>query len=100
MTEPVEQIRQTRLACTVHTNHIPASHLNHYHHVWPLGHNGPDIAENKVVVCPTGHSNIHELLKAFIAMRGKVPYSELRRYSYKERELAKLGYDRITRRAM
>lgn len=95
-----EQIRQTRKPCEVHTNHIPATHLNEQHHVWPLGAQGPDIPANKVIVCATGHNNIHELLKVFIAMRGKVPYSELRRYSYKERELAKLGYERIQRRAM
>ena len=100
MTDVHEQIRQTRQACQVHKDHIPATHLNEIHHVWPKGDGGPDINENTVVVCATGHHNIHELIKIFKAMRGQVPYSELRRFSLKERDYAKLGYERSQRGAM
>lgn len=100
MTDPHEAIRQTRLTCEVHKDHVPASHINEVHHVWPKGDGGPNIAENRIVVCATGHNNIHDLINILKSMQGKVPYSELRRYSYKERELAKLGYDRYTRGAM
>jgi hypothetical protein len=90
----------TQQPCTVHNKHTPTSHINHEHHVWPLGHGGPDIAENKIVVCPTGHYNIHALLQEYLTAHGDVPYSLVKTYGKGERDAAKLGYDRITRQAM
>lgn len=98
--EPLEIVRQTRKPCELHTKHVPESHINERHHVWPLGAHGPDVPANIVVTCATGHNNIHELLKLYIAGRGVVPYSEVRRFSFKEREIAKLGWDRMTRGAL
>lgn len=95
------QLLTTTRPCTVHRTHTPTSHINHKHHVWPLGHNGPDVAENKIVVCPTGHYNIHRLLEEYLAGAGvPPPYSVLKQFSRGERELAKLGYERIKRQAM
>lgn len=91
---------QTRQPCAIHNKHLPASHINELHHVWPLGKGGPDIAENRVIVCATGHNNIHDLLSHFITLAGKVPYSVLKQYSLEERRLAKLGWERIMRKAM
>lgn len=93
----VEPMRTTSQPCQVHGKHIPASHVNHFHHVWPLGEGGPDVPENKVTVCPTGHYNIHDLLREYKVRRGQVPYNVLRRYSFKEREIAQLGWDRMRR---
>lgn len=90
----------TAAPCQVHGKHIPTSHVNERHHVWPKGNGGPDIPANIVVVCATGHNNIHQLIKLYTAYRGAVPYSELRAYSTGERKLGKLGYERITRGAM
>lgn len=90
----------TALPCAVHGKHIPASHQNHYHHVWPRGTGGPDIKANQVVVCPTGHYNIHQLLDLFLLHSGEVPYSTLRTFAFEERRLARLGWERITRGAM
>lgn len=90
----------TAAPCQVHNKHIPASHINERHHVWPKGEGGPDIPDNLVVVCATGHNNIHALIKLYKACRGAVPYSELRGYTTGERRYAKLGYERITRGAM
>jgi hypothetical protein len=90
----------TTLPCEVHSGHAPHSHINDRHHVWPLGAGGPDIPENIVVVCPTGHRNIHSLLEQYQAHRGEVPFAISRRYALKERHYAQLGYDRITRGAM
>ncbi len=94
------QLLTTSQPCTLHTTHTPSSHINHEHHVWPKGHGGPDVDENKVVICPTGHYNTHRLLEEYLARRGDVPYSVVRQFAKGERRLAKLGYDRITRRAM
>ncbi len=93
-------LRTTPQPCEIHREHTPASHINHRHHIWPLGLGGPDIEDNIVVVCPTGHSNIHDLLKYFQMHRGVVPYRIMRRYSMGERKLAELGYERSVRKSM
>lgn len=95
-----EDLLTTREPCLVHKNHSPFSHINECHHIWPKGHGGPNTKDNLVVVCATGHNNIHDLIKAFQVHRGNIPYNTLRRYTFGERDLAKLGYDRITRGAM
>lgn len=98
--DPHTQIRSTTQPCQVHNRHMPESHINHRHHVWPKGDGGPDIEDNIIVVCATGHYNIHDLLSHFRMLQGNVPYSVLRRYSHDERRYAKLGYERIVRKAM
>lgn len=90
----------TTQPCVLHPKHTPPSHIQHKHHVWPLGHGGPDTPENLIVVCPTGHYNIHRLIEEYITTRGEAPYSLTRQYSLQERRVARLGYDRLTRRAM
>ncbi len=90
----------TALPCTVHLRHSPHSHINHRHHVWPLGRGGPDTRDNTVVVCPTGHANIHRLLDFLILEDGKVPWHIARSFMIGERRIARLGYERIVRNAM
>jgi hypothetical protein len=53
-----------------------------------------------VVVCATGHNNIHDLLNAYRAAKGDPGWSVRRRYSRGERDLAALGWARIQRGAM
>lgn len=91
---------ETREPCQVHSKHIPASHINERHHIWPLGKGGPNVADNQIVVCATGHSNIHDLLTHFLTSAGRVPYSVLKQYSLEERRLAKLGWERVMRKAL
>lgn len=95
-----EQLIGTAEPCQVHPKHKPHPHVNHRHHVWPLGDGGPDIDTNIVVVCPTGHVNIHALLTLYRVHRGKPPYTEFRAFSYGERRYAQLGWERISRKAM
>jgi hypothetical protein len=95
-----DEIRQTNLPCILHKHHIPTPRVNHEHHVWPLGDGGPNIPENKIVVCPTGHYNIHALLDQLRRHRGEPPYTVLSMFAVKERAYAKLGYQRITRKSM
>jgi hypothetical protein len=98
--DPHTEIRSTTQPCQVHQKHMPETHINHRHHVWPKGDGGPDISDNIIVVCATGHYNIHDLLAHFKSLMGEVPYSIMRRYSMKERFYADLGYKRITRGEM
>ncbi len=93
--------RTTREPCLVHgSRHIPNSHVNHRHHVWPVSLGGPDTPDNIVVVCPTGHANIHTLLNLFRVHRGEPPYTETRQFAFGERELARLGWQRLQRGAL
>lgn len=98
--DPHTQIRSTHQPCQIHNRHAPTPHVNHVHHVWPLGEGGPDISDNKVVVCPTGHYSIHDLLQHYKMLMGNVPFIVLNKYSLEERRLAKLGYDRMCRKEM
>lgn len=98
--DPHSKVLTTSQPCQVHKRHIPEPRQNQRHHVFPLGEGGPNIEDNIVVSCPTGHMNIHMLLREFKLYSGKVPYSVLRQYSLGERQYAELGYKRMTRNAM
>lgn len=98
--DPHSEILTTSQPCQVHKQHIPSPHVNHRHHVWPKGDGGPDIQDNIIAVCPTGHYNVHDLLAHFKMLMGNVPYTILRNYTLEERKYAKLGYDRILRKSM
>jgi hypothetical protein len=98
--DPHSQLRTTSQRCELHGRHLPESHINHRHHVWPLGDGGPDISDNIIVICPTGHMNVHDLVSHYKMLMGEVPYTILRTYSFEERRVAKLGYDRLTRKSM
>jgi hypothetical protein len=98
--DPHDILRTTTVACQLHPRHSPHPHVNHWHHVWPRGEGGPDIPENRIAVCPTGHYNIHQLIKLLKAERAQLPYSVLRTFSFEERHYAQLGYERITRGQM
>lgn len=86
------------VGCQVHAWHRPRVSEPDVHHVWPLGDGGPDTAENRVVVCPTGHRNIHVLLAHYRAWadRGQPPWSIRRRYTRGEQRLAARGWTAIT----
>lgn len=98
--DPTGSIRTTVQPCELHKRHLPESHINHRHHIWSLGDGGPDIQDNIVVACPTGHYNIHSLLQEYKTHMGNVPYHILRQYSFDERKYAELGYRRLTRGEM
>lgn len=86
--------RTTVLACQVHKSHTPRSHINEKHHIWPQGRGGPTVAENLVVVCATGHNNIHTAMDALYKHKGDVPAGFWRTFTAEERRLAELGYQR------
>ena len=74
--------------CALHKDHGSAKPLRMVvHHIQPLGMGGPDIKENKIVICNTGHLNVHWLLASLVygfSVDGG---------SRTERKLAKQGYD-------
>lgn len=60
--------------CYLHSVHVPRPAELHYHHVYPLwmqkklGLDGPG---ETVLVCPTGHNNIHNLIDRLL--EGDIP---------------------------
>lgn len=52
--------------CLVHGYHWPRPLETVRHHVWPLGMGGPDAPHNIVMICDTGHRNVHHLLTLLI----------------------------------
>ncbi len=73
------------------------------HHVWPLGMGGPDVAANKERVCANGHGMVHYYLALlFKAERtgGSIPWSTRRRFGFRTRRLAMLGYRRVKAQKM
>lgn len=61
--------------CTCMAEHRPAPLELERHHIWPVGMGGPDIDSNIVWVCPTTHTNTHELLRAMVGVKGVIRYS-------------------------
>lgn len=83
--------------CEVHGSHAPLPYGTDLHHVWPRGMGGPDVAENRVAVCATGHQNIHAVLRLLIKHGGAVPKDDLKGFARAEIKFATLGYERDLR---
>lgn len=63
-----------RCACV--SEHRPPVLEFERHHAWPLYLGGPDVPENLVWVCPTTHTNAHELLRMMLRAGRALTYSE------------------------
>jgi hypothetical protein len=92
--------RQTTAPCAVHRYHTPTSHINEVHHIWPVGDGGPDIPANKVTICATGHNSVHHLLDAYRRAGGDPGWPQRRQYTPGERQLADLGWRRLSAQSM
>ena len=49
-------------SCQLHGYHSPKPLVIVKHHVVPLSCGGPDLASNWLMVCDTGHRNLHTLM--------------------------------------
>lgn len=91
MTAPYEAMGRT-CWCHRHRHDVPLER----HHVWPLGHSGPDAKPNIVVVCANGHGSVHSLLDRMLkAQTASLPWTVRRRYGRRVRRLAVAGYEAI-----
>lgn len=80
--------------CAIHRDHSPNPQRTHLHHAVPKSFGGGDEPENIVPLCSTSHDNIHVLLALYVRTGGK-PFEriDLRTFGYRERELAKRGWE-------
>ncbi len=62
--------------CPCMAEHRPAPLELERHHVWPLYLGGPDDDTNTAFVCPTTHTNVHELLRVMVKEHRAIPYAE------------------------
>lgn len=75
-------------ACQVHAGeHRPRVADTDVHHVWPKEYGGPDEASNEVEICPSGHRNLHELLREYLHAKGDPGWAVKQRWHPAEREL-------------
>ncbi len=84
--------------CQVHRRHIPWVSDVEIHHIHPTGMGGPNTPDNQVDTCPTGHTNLHNLLR--LALRGNmdvkdIPWYLRRKYSRSERLITETALRRI-----
>lgn len=61
------------------------------HHIWPTGYHGPDVAWNRIKICPNAHSDIHWLMNRMLA--GKT--YNLTEYGPNIRHYAVEGYNYV-----
>lgn len=62
-------------ACACVWEHRPPVLELHRHHILPLYLGGPNTADNIVWLCPTTHTNVHELLRMMMT-RGPLTYRD------------------------
>lgn len=104
----IEWLRSlSKLPCEVHLMHRPSikradgRYTVESHHILPQEFGGGDTfvdgrttVTNRASVCPTGHTAIHELLRAWMTGDGEPSYEVVKHYALKERGLAAEGYRR------
>ncbi len=54
------------VSCVLHRYHSPVPASFDEHHAIPVSMGGPDVPSNLVVVCPTGHRNVHVCIAKLI----------------------------------
>lgn len=57
--------------CVIHRYHWPKPQRTVRHHCWPKEYGGPDVEENLINLCDTGHYNVHTAIEDL--RRGRVP---------------------------
>jgi hypothetical protein len=71
--------------CALHETHRPRNLALHRHHILPLGMGGTHDAWNVITACPTGHTNVHLILK-------QIHRGQSLRGGHSEKRIALLGY--------
>ena len=90
--EPLTAVPTGERRCACVANHTPEPRELHRHHVWPLGEHGPDTAANLRWLCPTSHSNVHRLWRAYQTAKGTPPWPARAPYGKYVRDLVADGW--------
>ncbi len=79
-------------SCPCVKTHSPKVMSFDVHHIQPRSWDGPDIAENRITVCPATHRNAHGVLDLMVKFKGNPPKDRLAAYPKFSRDLAMQGY--------
>lgn len=63
--------------CVCVADHRPPVLEYERHHILPLAMGGSDDLGNVVWLCPSAHTNVHELLRAMVTVGRELPEGEL-----------------------
>lgn len=78
--------------CHKHDSHV----TQESHHIWPLGLDGPDISNNRVLICSNAHGAVHRCLTLMIQSRSFIlPPTIQQQYGRNVRYLAALGFNGV-----
>lgn len=81
--------------CVVHGYHRPRPNRTVKHHIWPQEFGGPTVPANLVLVCDTGHYNIHARIDWLLGKNMPEP-----KVTRTERRLADQGFKAIKERTV
>jgi hypothetical protein len=80
------------VTCAAHRSHTPHIAKPQTHHVVPTSWGGPNVSENRVTLCPTGHTNVHALLDLYVKASGAPAWDAVRHFGPGERVLAERAW--------
>ncbi len=63
--------------CRCVASHRPPPLELHVHHILPIYLGGPDVPSNRVTICPTAHSSVHEILRLMLKADRALTETEL-----------------------
>lgn len=78
--------------CTCTPRHSPRLMVIEDHHIEPLSWGGPDVAANKVRVCPNTHYGTHALLNEYVRHKGAPPPTIVTLYTKPAQLLASMAW--------
>lgn len=96
MTDPVLGHHDAGQRCPCVVYHRPLPMELERHHVWPAGADGPTVPGNIAWLCPTTHTNVHELLRLYEHYGGQPPWWERRVFNRWTRHVAATGWQATT----
>jgi hypothetical protein len=79
--------------CACVDDHSPAAYIPAEHHIIPLSWDGPDIRENKRLICPNTHTATHRLIDEYVRAGGDPGWEVRRHFGVYVRELARFAWD-------
>ena len=86
--------------CRCVKRHVPQPAKEEIHHIVPTGapFHGPDVADNRVPLCPSQHSSVHFLIRIHLKARaeGRVPApAKVAHFNPLARRLARVALDAL-----
>lgn len=80
--------------CACSKRHSPRVMVTDTHHICPRSWSGPDVAANRVELCPTTHRQVHRLIDAYVSAGAEPAKSVVALYNALTRDLAAQAWAR------